>query len=607
MAGGRELLLLAAVIALLVQTEQKPTVSMIPYLTKIFTGDLLYLHCDSNPTGPSTTWDFNGNMAAQTNTLKIAAASSKDSGIYKCTINGQTSDGFNLEVLEYVPIASLSIATGQPVMRNNAKVLLELTNDEGLEGWLCRVNREKNTKRVKLKLNNANPTSFIFETSSLKVPETIYWCEKNGTTDRSNQVVLRTTDNEVTLEMYPFPAMAGEKMTLRCLVWGTKEVIQSVFYKENVMTKTVHGDTYNIPKVTESEMGRYRCKATYRYKDQTVSPHVYKSDVQDLPVQVRPVEAVLSDTMQCSCPSCDKQEDIKSYMYYKQNGNSWTMLGQNKHPDSDGTYHCRAVLGNMRTLPSKAVAKNPSIFSSVIGILVFIIVLGLLIFAVAFYKWNKNRNARVDIYEQVPMRQGDANYEAINMRQVKEGEYDTLQPGAEGRQKTGGEYEALTKREGKDEVYHTLGENVASGGGDGGYQALKTAGIQKDEYDTLKTKQPEGETGAESGGNGGYEALKTAGIQKDEYDTLKTKQPEGETGAESGGNGGYEALKTAGIQKDEYDTLKTKQPEGETGAESGGNGGYEALKTAGISKDEYETLKTKQAELEKVEEIKEEK
>lgn len=74
-------------------------VSMIPNLTKIFTGDLLYLHCDSNQTEPSTTWDFNGNMAAQTNTLKIAAASSKDSGIYKCTINGQTSDGFNLKVL----------------------------------------------------------------------------------------------------------------------------------------------------------------------------------------------------------------------------------------------------------------------------------------------------------------------------------------------------------------------------------------------------------------------------------------------------------------------------------------------------------------------------
>lgn len=80
-----------------------------------------------------------------------------------------------------------------------------------------------------------------------------------------------------------------------------------------------------------------------------------------LPVPVRPVEAVLSDTMQCSCPSCDRQEDIKSYMYYiyyKQNGNSWTMLGQNEHPDSDGTYHCRAVLGNMRTLPSKAVASE---------------------------------------------------------------------------------------------------------------------------------------------------------------------------------------------------------------------------------------------------------
>ncbi|XP_017166128.1 uncharacterized protein LOC103481052 isoform X2 [Poecilia reticulata] len=494
MTGGRELLLLAAVIALLVRTEQKPTVYMTPNLSQIFTGDLLYLHCNDSQDGSTAIWKFNGNKETQSNPLKIAAASSKDSGIYNCTINGQTSDDFNFKVLEYVPIASLSITTGQPVMRKNAKVLLELTNDDGLQGWQCRVNRGTKTRTVKLKLNNENPTSFIFETKELIVPKTIYWCEKKDTEDRSNQVVLRTTDNEVTLEMYPFPAIAGEKMTLRCLVWGTNEVTKSVFYKENTKIKSVQGDTYDIPAVTESEVGSYKCKATYRYKDQTVDPHVYDSDVQDVPVHVCPVRAVLSDTMGCSCPSCDSQGPIKSYMYYKQNGDSWTMLGQNQHPDGDGTYHCRAVLVNMRTLPSNSVTYNRSISGPVIGILCFIVLLGLLIFAVAFYKWNKKRNERVDIYEQVPMRQGDSNYEAINVRQVKEGEYDTLQPGAEGRQKTGGEYEALTKREGKDEVYHTLGENVASGGGDGGYEALKTAGIQKDEYETLKTKQPELET-----------------------------------------------------------------------------------------------------------------
>ncbi|XP_043957664.1 uncharacterized protein LOC122822796 isoform X2 [Gambusia affinis] len=525
MTGGRELLLLA-VIALLVPTEQKPTVSMTPRLKEIFTGDLLYLHCDDgDQTGSPATWDFNGKQAKQSNSLKIAAASAKDSGTYKCTINGQTSDDFNLKVLEYVPMASLSIATGQPVTRKNTIVVLELTNDEGLEGWLCKFNWEKNIRRVKLKLNNANPTSFTIETSPLTVPENIYWCEKNDTNERSNQVVLRTTDNEVILEMYPFPAIEGEKMTLRCIVWGTEKVTKSVFYKENIETKSVHGDAFVIPEVTESQVGSYKCKATYRYKDQTVGPHVDDSDVQDLPVHDRPVRAVLSDTMSCSCPSCDRQ-DTMSYMYYKQNGNSWTMLGQNKHPDGDGTFHCRAILRNMRTLPSNAVTNNQSILSQVIGILVFVILLGLLIFAVAFYKWNKKRKAREDIYEEVTMRGGDAHYEAINMRQVKEGEYDTLQPGAEGQQKTGGEYQALMKQEGKVEVYHTLGENVASGGGDRAYEALKTAGIQKDEYDTLTTKQPEGGTGADGGGDRAYEALKTAGIQKDEYDTLKTKQAE---------------------------------------------------------------------------------
>ncbi|KAK5601214.1 hypothetical protein CRENBAI_002771 [Crenichthys baileyi] len=548
MTSGRELLLLA--------------VSMPPHLKSIFTGDLFYLYCKDGSSGGTATWYFNNTalQKEQNRTMKIAPAGSKNSGSYKCEINGHKSDEFLVHVLEYVPTASLTIATGQPVMRKYSKVLLEIENETGLDGWSCIVTRGDKTMAVYLKLVDKSATSFVFETSALIVPETIYWCVKKNETYRSNQVILRTTEKEVTLEMDPFPAIVGETLTLTCLVWGTNDISKSVFYKHNSAPVSVKGSNYKITEITESTGGDYKCEATYRYKAQTIeASHKYDSDVQEVLVYASPVRAVLSDSMQCSCPTCSGP---MTYSFYKQNGKSWKMVGQDQQPGSSGTYHCRAVLDYMRTLPSNSV--------------------------------------HLDIYEEVQMRQtGDPKYETLNVARVKEGEYDTIQPETEGRKKTGCTYEALKKQDNKEEVYHTLGENVASEGGDGGYEALKKEGIQKAEYETLKTKSVEKKPGTRSeGGDGGYEALKKEGIQKAEYETLKTKSVEKKPGTRSeGGDGGYEALKKEGIQKAEYETLKTKSVEKKPGTGSeGGDGGYEALKKEGIQKAEYETLKTKQAE-----------
>ncbi|XP_047233158.1 uncharacterized protein LOC124875207 [Girardinichthys multiradiatus] len=529
MTGGRELLLLA-VMPLLVRC-QKPSVSMYPRLESIFTGDLFYLYCKDVSNGSTATWYFNNEALENKNSiLKIAPAASKNSGTYQCKIKDTRSDDFHVRVLEYVPIASLTIATGQPVMRKYSKVLLEIENETGLDGWFCKVTRGEQTWAVYLKQVDKSATSFVFETRPLNVPETIYWCVKKNDTYRSNQVILRTTEKEVTLEMDPFPAAAGETLTLTCLVWGTNDISNSVFYKNNRIYATVTGPIYKITKINESEGGDFKCEATYRYKAQTIeASHKYDSDVQEVLVHASPFRAVLSDSMQCSCPTCSGP---MTYSYYKQNAKSWKMLGQDQRPGSSGTYHCRAVLGYMRTLPSNSVNYGTSIIGTVIGFLVAIVGIGICVFLVIFC-WYKQRKTKGDIYEEVQMRQtGDPKYETLNVARVKEGEYDTLQPETEGRKGTGGTYEALTKQDNKEEVYHTLGETVASEGGDGGYEALKKEGILKDEYETLNTSSVEKKTGTGSeGGDGGYEALKKEGIQKDEYETLKTKQAEWRPGA----------------------------------------------------------------------------
>lgn len=106
---------------------------------------------------------------------------------------------------------------------------------------------------------------------------------------------------------------------------------------------------------------------------------------------------------------------------------------------------------------------------------------------------------------------------ALKLRgDAKEPEYDTIQqPAAGGREKRGGEYEALKKEEVKESEYHTLGMEGASGG-EGGYQELKKGQRMEEVYHTLGDH-------VEVGGDH-YERLKKEEIQKEEYETLQSKE-----------------------------------------------------------------------------------
>ncbi|XP_037836562.1 uncharacterized protein LOC108237157 isoform X2 [Kryptolebias marmoratus] len=450
MAGGKQLLLLAAFLPL-IRCQQTPTVSMLPDLKQVFPGDLLFLTCSGSSTG-EVTWYLNDKvLKSKDKTLKIAAAEPKDSGSYSCEINGKRSANLSLTVLEYAPSASLTIKTGHPVMRTQMSVILKLENDEGLKGWVCRVKRNEVIKKIKLKVND-NPVSLSFQPKQLNVMETVFWCFNEMGESRSNQVIIRTSDKRVSMEMYPLPAVAGESLTLKCLVWGTNKISQSVFYKGNSVFETVQGsESHKIQTMTESEVGSYKCEATYKYVDQTVSnSHTDTSDTQDVPVYASPVRAELSDNMGCSCSRCDSS---MLFRYYKKTEDSWKMLDSNESLDSSGTYRCRAVMHNMRTLPSRSVTKP--------------------------------------LYEDVRQKRHGDN---------KEPEYDTIQlEAAGGRERKGGEYEALKKEDMKEGEYHTVGVEGASGG-DGGYQELKK-GQKEEVYHTVGDH-------VAAGPDGGYEALK---------------------------------------------------------------------------------------------------
>lgn len=85
--------------------------------------------------------------------------------------------------------------------------------------------------------------------------------------------------------MYPFPALAGDSVTLRCLVWGTDQISNAGFY---VNTSNLHKSrtpTYEIQHVTKSSKGRYKCEADFTYplnSDRVLLQQT--SDDQDLEV-----------------------------------------------------------------------------------------------------------------------------------------------------------------------------------------------------------------------------------------------------------------------------------------------------------------------------------
>lgn len=108
---------------------------------------------------------------------------------------------------------------------------------------------------------------------------------------KSSVFICSFPDKRVSLEMYPLPAVAGQSLSLRCLVWGTDKIIKSVFYKNDSPFQMVESShTYKIDATTESEVGQYKCVATYRYVDQTIkTPHEDTSDPQEVSVHGKSV------------------------------------------------------------------------------------------------------------------------------------------------------------------------------------------------------------------------------------------------------------------------------------------------------------------------------
>ncbi|XP_074518747.1 sialoadhesin [Halichoeres trimaculatus] len=503
MSGETPMFLLLAVFMVQATCQQDLKVIVSPNLPldQIFSGDTFYLSCGGNGSGDAVKWYLNGVEQMTTNkTWKIAAASGKHSGIYHCKSNSEESNRVNIAVLEYLPSASLSILTGHPVMQVGASVILRLNNEDGLKGWRCWVYRGDRTKRIALRLKGEE-VSFDFRPRRFTVHETILWCSDETEKHRSNQVIVRTSGNRLSLEMYPLPAIEGETLTLRCYVWGTDQISHTIFYKDNKPIQDSASPTYNIPDVPLSAMGSYKCKSTFTYVAQTAGPLLLmESDYQDVLVHSRLPRASLSDNlgMSCSCTLCPSDSDYRWY-HRSGEGQPWVLVssGRAKMPEERGTYACRAVWSNGRSLLSDGYAYQSPFKFMVLAVIMVLLILGLAITALGFYL-RYRRRTKEPIYEDVAHTSGKNEYEMLRKPHgAKEGgEYHTLHPKAGGSQRKEGEYQALKKEEMQEGVYHTVQMHEAAGG-EGGYEALKKEDMKGGEYQTLNTESAGGKEGGE--------------------------------------------------------------------------------------------------------------
>ncbi|KAK1881127.1 Fc receptor-like protein 6 [Dissostichus eleginoides] len=437
MRGITHLLLLAAFV-LLGRCQQKPNVIMSPPLKEIFSGDLFYLKCSGKS---KVTWYFDNETQSlpTSDTWKIGVAAPKHSGAYQCESDGQKSDAFHIKVMDYVPIASLTIKTGHPVVQSGGSVVLQLENEDGLQGWMCWVYRGEKSNKIKLKMKK-DSVSVDFQANRLKVPETIYWCDDDTRQHRSNQITLRTSDKDISIEMYPLPAVVGETLTLKCLAWGTNKISHTNFYKDKDILSGSGSSTHIISNVTESAKGRYSCQATFTYISQPAgSPYQQISDDQDVFVQVPPsMRAFLSSGMSCSCPLC---------------------------PGLPSTIGRKRT--NLRGFATRSADDKYEMLQR-----------------------GAQREGEYDLI-QTEATGGQRRTEALNKDEMKGEEYHPVK--MEGAVGAEGGYEALKKEGMTGGEYQTLGIEGAAGG----YEALKKEGMTGGEYQTLGI---EGAAGGELGG-----------------------------------------------------------------------------------------------------------
>ncbi|KAK2870431.1 hypothetical protein Q8A67_024823 [Cirrhinus molitorella] len=527
----RPLLILSVLLALIKEDGgQNPEVTLLPKFPQVYVGDDITLVCNHKGGNKQTTWHINGSpQPIQNYSMLLTAVTTQNNGEYKCDQGGSTSGPYNLTVLELEPHAQLSPSIGGAVMTKGDGRNLVLQVDDDPKDWACFVLRGVRGFALGVDVDEKIKRASIF--AELKEAErATFWCKKKKTEHRSNAVTLKMTELKVMLDPPAVPALQGEPVALRCVVWGGPKLENAIFYKDTTKIKSSPEGTYTITHATQNDNGNYSCRATYRYSHisaQAAQQEGY-SDAQELKVIGGPPATNISgsaNNLECSCSHCPA--GCTSYLWYHTPFNdpyarrSLPKIGESITVEEEGLYSCRKDCGQGFSRFSDVYSYKEPGTVNVMPILIaaILIILGVLIVVLIALK----------------RRRGESSIQAAKR------DKDTT---------TGGDYEQIHLKDKDTAVYHTLGESTGKDQAEGGYEPLKK---RQDEgvYHTLGPGEGKSQGEGQGEGQGGYEALKS--VKAEVYQTLSSddsKKTEGEA------EGGYEKLP---LKDKDYETVTVEE------------------------------------------------
>ncbi|XP_048029798.1 high affinity immunoglobulin gamma Fc receptor I-like isoform X2 [Megalobrama amblycephala] len=401
------------------QSQNKPTVSLLPRFPDVFVGDDITLICKGG--SGTIKWFINEvQQSHQDSSMVLTAVTSKNRGRYECERGNLKSDKFKLTVLELEPHAQLFPSIGGAVMSKGDGRNLVLQVDDDPNGWACFVLRGENGFRIQPAVNEKRTVIF----AELKEENrATFWCKKG--TQRSNAVTLKMTELRVMLEPPALPALLGESVALRCVVWGGGKVENAVFFKDTKQIANKTEDTYIITSATQDQTGKYSCRATYRYSH--ISPDASQqkgdSDAQELKFIGGPPAATVDSTsttsLRCSCNGCPA--DCTSYRWYRTPFDdsfarkSLSVNGRYIDMDKEGMYSCRMDCGKGFSRFSN-VYRYKAEPTYVLPIMAAILmVLGVLIVVLVVLKCRKRGESSVQTTERDKDKRTGGVYEHIQL------------------------------------------------------------------------------------------------------------------------------------------------------------------------------------------------
>ncbi|XP_027893505.1 basement membrane-specific heparan sulfate proteoglycan core protein-like isoform X2 [Xiphophorus couchianus] len=347
---------------LVLKTVSKPTVILQPNRTVVYRGEKVTLRCEIWGAG-GTEWMYewktnNGNAEKRSKEYRINRVSYTNSGEYSCMARGghqltEWSDAVTLTVRSDKPRAKLT--ADRTIIPAGGSITLICSVDES-DDWKFDWFRNEQQYSAARFRENSDPYRVISVSD-----EGVYSCRgRRGDpvfqTEKSKDVLVLKTVSKPTVILQPNRTVVyrGEKVTLRCEIWGAGGTEWMYEWKRNNGNAEKRSGEYRTITVDEYHSGEYSCMARGGHQLTEWSDAVTLTVRPDEPRAKLTADRTIipaggSITLSCSV---DESDDWKFDWFRNDQQYSADQFRGNSEPNRDisvsdgGKYICRGGRGD---------------------------------------------------------------------------------------------------------------------------------------------------------------------------------------------------------------------------------------------------------------------